>query len=133
MEICAALRRSVLRLLRVSLDDAPAGAFDLVKRPANGGRGDVLAAILRIREDAADPPVRRFLRLGVVGAAALYVGQLRRGAELTPADTPVIDVDQHLSHRTLLHQLLLGVAVPLACSGGAARMESHAPAATPHP
>src|SRR6187455_79364 len=104
MEICAALRRSVLRLFWVRLDDAPAGAFDLVQRRANRGSRDPLAAIFRIREDAADPPVRWFLRLGVVGAAALDVGEFRRGAELTPADTPVIVVDQYLSHRTLLHQ-----------------------------
>src|SRR3954453_17246048 len=117
MEKCAPLRGSIRRLFRIRLDDAAARVSDLVQGPLHGGRSDPPAAVLRVREDAADPPVGQNLRFRVVGPPALDVGKFRRGAELTPADTSTVVVDQYLAHRSLLHELLLGVVVALACSG----------------
>src|SRR5918993_5175464 len=86
VQVGAALRRSLLGLLRIGLDHAAAGPPDLVERRRDRGGGDALAPVLRVGEDAADPPVRRILGPTVVGAPVFDVGQLRRRAELAPAD-----------------------------------------------
>jgi hypothetical protein len=61
VQIGATLRRPLLGLLRIGLDDAAAGPLDLLERCRDRSGGDALAAVLRVGEDAADPRVRRIV------------------------------------------------------------------------
>ena len=133
MQIGATLRRPLLGLLRIGLDDAAAGPFDLVECRRDGSGGDALAAVLRAGEDAADPPVRRIVGPLVVGSPVVDVGEFRRRAELAPADAAVTVVDEHLVDRPArdVPTLRLPVSFPGVARTNALRVESHAPAATP--
>jgi len=70
----AALGRPLPGLLRVGLDDA-ASPPDLFKCRRDRRDGDALAAVRRIGEGAADPPVRQIVGSLVVGAPVLDVGE----------------------------------------------------------
>src|SRR5436190_8954416 len=78
VQVGATLRRPLLGLLRIRLDHAAAGPPDLVECRRDRSGGDALAAVLRVGEDAADPPVRRIVGPLVVGAPVLDVGEFRR-------------------------------------------------------
>src|SRR5215469_9378701 len=134
VQIGATLRRPLLGLLRIGLDDAAAGPLDLVERRRDRSGGDALAAVLRVGEDAADPPVRRIIGLSIVGTPVLDIGEFRRRAELAPADTAVTVVDEHPVDRSARHvpALRLPVSIPGVAGTDALRVESHTPAATPH-
>src|SRR4051794_24381909 len=111
VQVGAALRRPLLGLLRIGLDDATAGPPDLLQRRRDRRGRHPLAAVLRIGEDAADPPVRWIVGSLVVGAPVLDVGQFRRRAELAPADAAVTVVDEHLVDRSAHHVPALRVPV----------------------
>src|SRR3954447_7910700 len=59
VQVGAALRRPLLGLFRIGLHDAASGPPDLDKSRRDGRGDDALATVLRVGEDAADPPVRR--------------------------------------------------------------------------
>ncbi len=89
VQIGATLRRPLLGLLRIGFDDAATGPLDLVECRRDRSGGDALAAVFRVGEDAADPPVRRIVGPPVVGAPVVDIGEFRRRAELAPADAVV--------------------------------------------
>src|SRR5215469_12561187 len=131
MQIGATLRRPPLGLLRIGLDDAAAGPPDLVECRCDRSGGDALAAVLRVGEDAADPPVGRIVGPSVVGAPVFDIGEFRRRAELAPADAAVTVVDEHLVDRSPRHMLALQLPVSFAPVSDTLRVESDAPASTP--
>ena len=77
---------------------------------------------------------RRIVGPSVVGALVLDVGEFRRRAELAPADAVVTVVDEHLVDRSARHvpTLRLPVSFPGVPGTDALRVETHAPATTPH-
>src|SRR3954447_10949593 len=73
VQVGAALRWPLLGLLRIGLHDAAAGPPDLLQRRRDRRARHPLAAVLRVGEDAADPPVRWIVGSLVVGAPVLDV------------------------------------------------------------
>jgi len=95
-------------------------------------RGDPLASVRLVGEDAADPPVRQAAEVLGVGLGVLYVGQLRRGPVLAPAHAPVARVDEHLVDGSPLDVGPLGVAVGGGVlPGESLGVEAHAPTPAP--
>ena len=85
VQVGATLRRPLLGLFRVGLDDASAGPPDLVEGRRHRGAATPLPRSCA-GEDAADPPVRRIVGSSLVGAAFLMLGSSGGRAELAPAD-----------------------------------------------
>src|SRR5580698_4485864 len=114
MQIGATLRRPLLGLLRIGLYDAAAGPLDLVECRRDRSGSDAPAAVLRVGEDAADPPVRQLGQVLFVGLAVVDGSHLGGRPELAPADAALTVVDEHLADRCARHMPALQLPVPFA-------------------
>src|SRR5215469_709902 len=131
MQIGATLRRPLLGLLWIGLDDTAASPLDLVECRRDRGGGDAPAAVLRVGEDAADPPVRQLSQALFVGLGVFDGSHFGRWSELAPADAALTVVDEHLVDRSAHHMPTLQLPVCFAPVADALRVESNAPATTP--
>src|SRR6185437_847711 len=123
------------RVLRISLDGAPAEAGDQLERALDSSGGDALAAVPLAHVAAGDPPVRRQPLLALlVRGPALDPRQVLRRPELAPAQAVVAVEDERGVCSAGPDELVLAVAVGLGrLPIDALGVEPHAPATAEDP